>query len=264
MEVNQVVCCDCLEGMKTLPDECIDLSISSPPYDDLRSYRGYNFQFEPIAAELFRVTKTGGVVVWIVKDAVVDGSETGTSFRQALHFKEVGFRLHDTMIYMRNGVTFPDAIRYYNCFEYMFVFSKGKPKTFNPIKDHRNSSAGSTDKGKQRKRDGVLRQRWADRVNRIRPEWSSRWNVWTYPTGYQHTAPDKLWLDHPAIFPLKLAEDHIRSWTNPGDIVFDPMAGSGQTLIAAKTLGRDWLGFDCCPEYVDLMRRRLALYSSSS
>ena len=243
-----------------MPDESVSLTVTSPPYDALRDYKGYSFNFEGIAAELLRITKKGGVVVWIVKDATVDGSETGTSFKQALHFKDIGFRLHDTMIYQRNGVTFPDAIRYYNCFEYMFVLSRGKPKTFNPIKDHRNSSAGQMEKGGERTKEGTLRERWATRVGRVRPEWSSRWNVWTYCTGSMHTAKDAIWKDHPAVFPLALAKDHIRSWSNPGELVFDPMAGSGQTLIAAKMLQRDYLGMDCSPEYVDLARRRLELY----
>lgn len=246
--------------MKGLPDSSIDLTITSPPYDSLRDYHGFKFDFEGVANQIFRITKDGGVVVWVVKDSVVDGSETGTSFRQALYFKDLGFRLHDTMVYQRNGITFPDAQRYYNCFEYMFVFSKGKPKTVNLIKDHKNSSAGQKDTGGERKKNGKLLERWATKVGRIRPEYSARWNVWTYCTGYQHTAPDKLWLDHPAVFPLQLAKDHITSWSNPGDLVLDPMCGSGQTLIAAKTLGRDWLGMDCSEEYCQLARERLDLY----
>jgi len=263
MRANEIRCCDCVEGMKELPNESIDLTITSPPYDDLRTYKGYSFDFFAVASELFRVTKTGGVVVWIVKDATVDGSETGTSFRQALGFLDLGFRLHDTMIYQRNGITFPDDRRYYSCFEYMFVLSKGCPKTINLIKDHKNGRAGTKDRGRQRKTNGELVERWGNRVGRIVPDFSTRWNVWAYPTGYGNTAPDKLWLKHPAVFPLRLAEDHVRSWSNPGDLVFDPMSGSGQTLIAANRLDRRYLGFDCSSEYCDLARQRLAFYEEA-
>ena len=104
MKLNTIFNEDCLNTMRAMPDGVIDLVITSPPYDDLRNYKGYSFDFESIAKELFRVVKEGGVVVWVVGDATVDGSETGTSFRQALFFKEVGFNLHDTMIYMKNKI----------------------------------------------------------------------------------------------------------------------------------------------------------------
>ena len=168
---------DCLESMKTMNDECIDLTVTSPPYDNLRTYNGYTFDFEEIAKELFRITKKGGVVVWVVGDATINGSETGTSFRQALYFKEIGFNLHDTMIYLKNQLAFPDSTRYYNAFEYMFVFSKGMLKTFNPIRDRKNISVGRNVNGNERTKSGTLRKQRACAGNIIK-EYGVRWNYW--------------------------------------------------------------------------------------
>jgi DNA modification methylase len=131
--VNKIICGDCLEVMKKIPDGSVDLVLTSPPYDNLRTYNGYNFDFEGIAKELHRVTKDGGVIVWVVGDATIKGSETGTSFKQALYFKEIGFNLHDTMIYHKNNYPPLTHNRYEQCFEYMFVFSKRYLKSFNPI-----------------------------------------------------------------------------------------------------------------------------------
>ena len=140
--MNKIICGNCVEIMKEWENNIIDLTITSPPYDNLRDYKGYVFDFENIAKQLYRVTKSGGVVVWIVGDATIKGSETGTSFRQALYFKEIGFNLHDTMIYSKAGFQYPATNRYHQTFEYMFIFSKGKPKTFNPIKDRKNKWDG--------------------------------------------------------------------------------------------------------------------------
>ena len=132
--MNKIIQGDCLEVMKSIPDKSIDMVLTSPPYDNLRDYKGYTFNFEGIAQEIYRVLKDGGVCVWIVGDATIKGSETGTSFRQALYFKEIGFNLHDTMIwYKTNPMPYIKKNCYTPCFEYMFVFSKGKPNTFNPI-----------------------------------------------------------------------------------------------------------------------------------
>lgn len=261
--MNEVRCCNCVEGMALLESDSVDLTVTSPPYDDLRTYKGYSFDHEAVLKGLYRVMKPGGVVVWVVADATVDGSETGTSFKQALCAKEIGFNLHDTMIYMRNAVTNPSPIRYYSCFQYMFVFSKGKPKTVNLIADHKNKTAGkkATDKN-QREPDGTWRERSCFKQGKVRPEFSVRWNVWTYDVGSLVMADDREWVGHPAIFPLKLAEDHVRSWSNEGDLVFDPMGGSGQTCIAAKKLKREYLMMDISEDYCELARRRLELYSA--
>lgn len=243
------------------PNAEVDLTVTSPPYDNLRTYEGYSFDFETIAQQLYRVTKPGGVVVWVVQDETLNGTETGSSFRQALYFKEVGFNLHDTMIYLRNAVKHPDKQRYYNCFQYMFVFSKGKPKTIELIRDHKNKTAGKKETSRlQREANGKFVERWAYKAQTRRPEYSVRWNVWTYDVGSLVMADDRLWVGHPAIFPLKLAEDHIKSWTQPGDVVLDPMSGSGQTLIAAAKLGRRYVGIDICPDYCALAEKRLEWY----
>ena len=181
---------DCVAGMKLLDNECIDLTVTSPPYDNLRTYNGFAWDFEATAKELYRVTKQGGVVVWIVGDATINGSETGTSFRQALYFMDCGFNLHDTMIYEKVGLAFPDSNRYYQMFEYMFVFSKGRPKAFNPIKDRQNVSAGRDVNGKDRNKDGTFKERTGAGII-IRP-YGTRFNLWKVPNqkrGISHPAP---------------------------------------------------------------------------
>ena len=230
MDVNTVYCGNCLDVLMGFPENCINLTVTSPPYDNLRSYNGYEFDFEGIARELFRVTANGGVVVWVVGDATDKGSETGTSFRQALYFKEIGFNLHDTMIYEKNSPAFParaSSNRYTQIFEYMFVFSKGKPKC-NLICDKPNKWAGHKD--------------FSGKLKNPVPDFSPRNNIWKYTTSFNG-------VKHPAPFPEKLAEDHILTWSNPGDLVLDPMAGSGTTLRAAKKAGRNYIGIEISEEY---------------
>lgn len=258
MEINKVYQGDSTKLMKELPDNFVDLTVTSPPYDNLRNYKGYTFDFEAIAKELFRITKEGGVVVWVVGDAVVKGSETGTSFKQALYFKEVGFNLHDTMIYEKNGSSFPsrrDGNRYTQIFEDMFVFSKGKPKSASLICDKKNRWVGYTSFGKSKIRDknGNLKERKMKPV----PEFSPRNNIWRYSTRKNYSTKDEVAFQHPAIFPEKLAEDHILSWSNEGDLVFDPFAGSETTLKMAMLNNRNYLGFEISKEYCDLINQRI-------
>ena len=221
-EINKIYCENCLDTMARMPDNFVDLVVTSPPYDNLRDYKGYDFDFENIAKSLFRVIKKGGIVVWVVGDQTINGSETGTSFKQALYFKEIGFNLHDTMIYDKGKVIFPDTNRYHNCFEYMFIFSKGKPKTVNLIKDRKNKWSQSWGKRTCRQKDGVRKQKEVIKLEEI----GVRYNIWTIQNGYMHTTLDKYAFEHPAMFPEKLAEDHIISWSNPGDIVMDIFSGS--------------------------------------
>lgn len=248
---------DCVSGMKRLSDNSIDLTVTSPPYDNLRTYNGHakDFKFEETAQELWRVTKQGGVVVWVVSDATIKGSETGTSFRQALYFKEIGFRLHDTMIYQKKGVPYPETNRYYPNFEYMFVLSKGRPKTVNLIADKKNIWSGSKITGTQRKPDGSLETKNGTKIGRKYKEYGVRYNVWQYNAGY--TSKNSLRYKHPAIFPLELAEDHIKSWSNEGDIVLDCFMGSGTTGIAAINTGRNFVGFEIDKVYFDLAQQRI-------
>jgi len=246
--------------MEQLDEESVDLTVTSPPFDNLRKYVGYEFDHEAILKGLYRVTKPGGVVVWIVADATKNCNESGTSFKQALFAKEIGFNLHDTMIYVRNSVTNPSHVRYYNCFQYMFVFSKGKPKTINLLRDRKNKTAGKkANYRKQREKDGELHDHRWFKAGEGRPEYSVRWNVWQYDVGSLIMADDREWVGHPAVFPLKLAEDHVLSWSNEEDLVFDPMCGSGKTLVAAKKFSRRYLGMDISEQYCELTRKRLAL-----
>lgn len=246
---------DCLEVMKTLEEKSIDLTVTSPPYDNLRTYNGYTFDFEGIAKELYRVTKDGGVVVWVVGDATIKGSETGTSFKQALYFKEIGFNLHDTMIYQKNSYPFPPSNRYYQQFEYMFVFSKGTPKTTNIQRcdtDPRWRNKKNTSSS-QRKEDGTTEKLKYE----VGKDTRKMDNVWKLNTGYMKGTPDKIAFEHPATFPDMLAERHILSWSNEGDIVLDPMAGSGTTLKMAKKNNRNYIGIEISQEYIDIINKRL-------
>ena len=243
---------DCLEKMKDIPDGSIDMVLTSPPYDNLRTYNGSldwgEHIWKPVIQELFRVIKDGGVVVWVVGDATIKGSETGTSFRQALYFKEVGFNLHDTMIYQKDGFSFPDKNRYYACFEYMFVLSKGKPKSINQIADKKNKQAGSIISGVNRNPDGSVRKMSCS-GNKIK-DFGVRGNVWVI-------TPQKANRQHPAMFPEKLAHDHIISWSNEGDIILDPFAGSGTVGKMAKQLNRNCILIEKESEYCEIAEKRI-------
>ncbi len=260
MKLNHIYHGDCVDVMRTFPEGVIDLTVTSPPYDNLRRYKGYDFNFEEIAKELYRVTKDGGVVVWVVNDATIKGSETGTSFRQALYFKEIGFNLHDTMIYQKDACPFPERNRYYPMFEYMFVFSKGKPKTVNLIADKPNKKYGKkVASSTQRLTDGKIVKVSANKTDPTRTikKYGVRGNVWQYSPGHNKSTKDKYAYKHPAVFPEQLAQDHILSWSNPGDIVLDPMCGSGTTCKMAKLNGRNYIGIDIAEEYVEMARRRV-------
>lgn len=254
MKLNQIILGDCLEVMARFPYNSIDLTVTSPPYDNLRQYGGYTFDFGPIAKELYRVTKDGGVIVWVIGDQIVDGSETGSSFRQALYFKEIGFKLHDTMIYQKTSSSLPDNTRYSQVFEYMFILSKGQPKTFNPITDKLNTQAGSTNPTKKRKTTGEMVK--TKRLYTI-PTWGKRTNIWQYEVGFNKGTKDSIAFDHPATFPEALAADHIKSWSNPGDIVLDPFLGSGTTAKMARLLDRAYIGIEINPDYVKIAEERL-------
>jgi len=243
-----------------MPDNFVDLVVTSPPYDNLRQYNGYSFPFEDIAKELYRVTKEGGVVVWIVGDATINGSETGTSFRQALFFKECGFNLHDTMLYSKTP-SFPAADgdkRYSQSFEYMFVFSKGEPMHVNLLKDRKNKWGGSQSWGKtsERLKDGSIKEREKINVQ----EYGYRFNNWEYATGKGNTTKDEIAYLHPAMFPEKLAEDHILSWSNENDLVYDCFGGSGTTAKMAHKWRRNWILSEISSEYVKIAEKRISPY----
>ena len=253
LELNKIYCMDNVQGMRMLDDGCVDLTVTSPPYDNLRKYNGYSFNFENVARELYRVTKQGGVVVWVVGDATIDGSETGTSFRQALFFMECGFKLWDTMIYSSDKPPL-NTCRYEPQFEYMFILSKGKPNTFNGIKVASLQAGKRPGHGTFRNIVTGQKDRWS---NKPVPDEKLRGNIWYYATGVGGTTNDMIAFNHPATFPEKLVRDHITSWSNEGDIVLDPFMGSGTTAKVARALGRKYIGFEISQEYVDLANKRL-------
>jgi DNA modification methylase len=238
---------DCAQVLTTLAEASVDLTVTSPPYDNLRKYKGYTFDFEPIARELYRVTKPGGVVVWVVNDATISGSETGTSFRQALYFKEIGFNLHDTMIFSANKPP-QNSNRYESLFEFMYVLSKGTPKTFNPITEATKRPGHLV--GSQRSADGSLKP---NRDKRTGCE-KVKGNIWNYYVGRDANAGTG---GHPAVFPEALARDHILSWSNEGDTVLDPMMGSGTTGKMAVLNNRSFIGIEIASEYFQIAERRI-------
>ena len=237
MQQNRVYYEDNLLTLGRFPDNCLDAVITSPPYDGLRKYNGYSFDFETLAKELFRTVKPGGVVVWVVGDATVKGSESGTSFRQALYFKETGFNLHDTMIWFKpNGMPTDTRNRYNQCFEYMFVFSKGQVKTFNKI-----TIASSTSRKYKsnwgRKSDYMVCSVGKERTTAREKNHD---NIFSYPISVGGATKDKYAFKHPAIFPEQLATDQLLSWTKPGDLVYDPFMGSGTVAKACILNGRNY------------------------
>lgn len=249
-------CGDSAEVLRRVAEGSVDVTVTSPPYDNLRTYRGYSFNFEEIARELYRVTKPGGVVVWVVADATVKGSETGTSFRQALFFMECGFNLHDTMIYHKdNPPPVGGANRYYQAFEYMFVFSKGAPR-LNAIEAPRrnkwNDKRTSRFRAVTRDVNGEFAKKHVPVKEVVKIQ-----NVWRYVVSGGSSATDKLASKHPAIFPEQLAHDHIVSWSEPGDTVLDPFMGSGTTGKMAVLAGRRFVGIEISEEYLALSRERI-------
>jgi len=245
---------DCLDKLKTLDDGSIDLTVTSPPYDNLRTYNGFTFDFEGIAKELYRITKPGGVIVWIVGDGHdKKGSETLTSFKHALYFKEIGFNIHDTMIYQKNSYPFPPSNRYYQQFEYMFVISKGKPKTTNIQTQKTIWKKDSDEISTTRNSDGTTSSmKYAKGKDERKMD-----NVWLMNTGFMRTTKDKIAYKHPAIFPDELAKRHILSWSNEGDIVLDCFMGSGTTGKIAKQLKRNFIGIEISEEYMNIATERI-------
>ena len=246
---------DCLELMRQMPDGSIDLTVTSPPYDNLRDYGGQQVFTEAVwrgvLEQLYRVTKNGGCVVWITNDAVINRSESGTSFKQALYAKKCGFLLHDTMIWNKcNGGYISCVNRYQQTFEYMFIFCKGAVKTANLIKDRRNKSYGQhRNVTYKRERDGTLRKQTPAQTKR----YGARFNVWNTPpciSSRERTG-------HPAQYPVRLAQDHIVTWSNPGDTVLDPFSGSGTTGVACINTGRNFIGCEIDPGYYELAKKRL-------
>jgi len=248
MIINQ----DCVEWMRTQPDDCVDMVLTSPPYDNLREYTGFDFDLPNMLSELKRIVKPGGVVVWNVADATVKGSETGTSMRQALAFIDAGFKLNDTMIYVKRNPmpSSSSSPRYHQAWEYIFCFSLGKPKTFNPLM--RETAYTGEANMRYRGKAGTIEYKKTKRNTHTKLN-----NVFVYTVGGGHTTKDKIAFEHPAIMPEQLAEDQILTWTNTGDTVYDPFAGSGTTIKIAKQNSRIGIGTEISPDYIDIANRRL-------
>ena len=255
IKLNNIYNENCLNTMAKMPDNFIDMTITSPPYDDMRKYSGSTFDgFELIVKELYRVTKDGGIVVWIIGDQTIKGNETGTSFKHALYFKQVGFNLFDTMIYLKppRGAV-GNNNTYWQTFEYMFVFSKGRPRTINLIRDRENKDERNGDNSTKRLHDGSLLKQKRGGYSK----YGRRTNVWEYLIGKGHSASDKIAYKHPAIFPEKLAQDHIMSWSNENDLVYDPFMGSGTTAKMAIINKRKYIGSELSSEYCEIAQKRI-------
>lgn len=267
MELNKIYNINCIDGLHQLEDKSIHLTVTSPPYDNLRSYDNtidddsWNFEtFKIIANELYRVTSDGGVLVWVVGDATINGGESGSSFKQALYFMECGFKLHDTMIYEKNSSSFPakrTSKRYTQIFEYMFVFVKGKIRNdIILIADKPNKWAGFTNWGNNTQYDSDGNLVKTEKIKPV-PDFSLRNNIWKYTTSCN---TDKT--GHPAVFPEKLAEDHILSWSVEGDTVLDPFMGSGTTAKMAMLNNRNYIGFELNKDYYDKSIERINKYKN--
>jgi site-specific DNA-methyltransferase (adenine-specific) len=256
---NKIINSDSIDIIKLLPQNCIDLVVTSPPYDDLRDYKNeivWNFsKFEELSKELFRIMKPGGIVVWVVGDRTKNGNKSLTSFRQAIHFQNIGFNMYDVIIYEKSGTGPPHPNRYFNAFEYMFILTKGKIKTVNLLRDKKNKWAGHETYSEitRREKDGTLTKKSKKVIN----EFGIRTNIWRYINGKGFAAEEKIAHKHPAIFPEKLVEDHIRTWSNEGDLVLDIFGGSGTTIKAAEKLNRKWIYIDKVKEYCEIASKRM-------
>lgn len=264
--INKLYNENCLDTLKRIPNEYLDMIITSPPYQDmdsnfnpiykhrLRDYKGYTWDFKSIINELYRTLKTGGLCVWVVNDMTINGSESLSSCYQKIYFNQVGFNIHDTMIYQKNNFSNPSNNRYHQIFEYVFIFSKDKPKTFNPIKDRQNIYAGNIGtwgKNTVTQIDGSKKERKRKIINEL----GMRYNIWKYKTS-KNGQEDIEAYKHPAIFPIELAKDHIISWSNPNDIIYDCFAGSGTTGIACLELNRNFILSEISSEYCDIIQNR--------
>jgi DNA modification methylase len=268
LPINQIICGDCLEVMKDFPDNSIDITVTSPPYGNkVRNYQNeYNFNFDETAKQLFRLTKNGGVIAWVRNDTIEGGSKTGETFRQALGFINVGFLLHDVIIWEKSGVSYPSRGRYTGIHEYILVLSKGRPKTFTPICDEPKLWEGSWGKLSTRNKDGSLTYRNLENEGKAKSGrddtgkygYKQRTNVWRVKNGQGFNTRDKIAKQHPAIFPEQLVNDVLVSWSSEGDVVLDCMCGSGTTLKVAKLLNRNFIGIDVSEDYCKIADERVS------
>jgi site-specific DNA-methyltransferase (adenine-specific) len=258
--MGKVIQGDSAEIMKTFEPNSIDLTITSPPYDNVRLFKGHKWDCDTIIKELYRITKVGGVVVWVVADQYINGGRSGSSFRQAVQFQDAGFKIHDVMIYQKSGVAYPagrKSTRYTQIYEFMFVFCKGKIKTHNLIKDKVNRSYSPNLKPRKKITKNQNGETIIQPLGNVVNQTGYRNNIWTYSTGRGHTSKNSVVFKHPSVFPEPLAEDHIITWSNEGDVVLDCFAGSGTTLKMAAKNNRDYIGIEIDEEYCGIIKENL-------
>ena len=257
LDINTTHLMNCIDGMQQMDEESVDLVVTSPPYDDLRTYNDsskwdHNV-FMEVADNLTRVLKTGGVIMWNVNDATIKGSESGSSFRQCLYFMDqCGLRLHDTMIYEKTGTAFasgPKSVRYTQIFEYCFILSKGKPKTINLIQDKKNAWAGYTSFGnaKTRKQDGTMHD--PGKKSKVIREYGVRTNIWKIKNSGGFGQSSKASYKHPATMPEELARGHVLTWSDKNDLILDPFMGAGTTAQVCLEENRNFIGFEIDETY---------------
>ena len=262
--INQIYNEDCLETMGRMEDGLCDLILTSPPYDNLRRYGqertnhkrlkgGMSFDFESIAKEMTRVLKPGGVIMWNVQDQTINMSRTGSSMRQALYFMdECGLNFWDHLIWYKTGTPFPSPHRYRSVWENMFIFSKGKPNTFNPILK-RNKTAGQVRNSRK------FRDHKGDFVEGFQGtpirEFGNEDNVWYIANGANKSYKNKLSVNHPAVMTDEIARRHILTWTNENDIIYDPFLGASTTTRVARDNNRQWIGSEIHTPYYELSKQ---------
>ena len=255
IQVNKIICEDNITYLKTLPDECIDFVITSPPYDALRDYNGYKLDLHGLGVELLRVLKDGGICVMVIQDSTRDFAKSLTSFRTIVDWCDnIGFRLFECNIYNRQGTEGAWWKKRFRVdHEYMPIFLKGKrPQYF----DKENIKIPSKHGGKIMTGANIRTKngQTGSRKVKINPT-KCPGTVMTF--GNTCGGESKLKSKHPAVFPNMLAYDMIECFCPEDGTVLDPFNGSGTTTLAAKCLGRNYIGIDVSEEYNKIARERL-------
>lgn len=262
LPINTILHGDSAEVMQSFPDKCIPLTVTSPPYAKMRLYGGHDYTwetFKSVATQLVRITMEGGVICWVVRNQIVKERENLQAEKEKLFFADdLGLWPHQTIIGAPKGVPLPQSRRYASNFDYVYVFSKGHPRIVNIIRDRRNSRFGDL-KSNRLIRESNGSERLACGGEYAIAKWGFRSNLWSYSTGGNHTATDRISAKHPARMGEPLAEDLIISFSKPGDLVFDPFAGAGTSLKMALLNQRQWLGVEIFDEYVELIEKRMRL-----
>lgn len=248
---------DAIEHASTLASDSVDLVLFSPPYDGVRDYRGnWTLDLPALGSELLRVVKDGGFAVMVIADGTKNQRKSMTTFRTAVAWEDAGWSLFESVIYSRDGR--PGAwwaTRFRVDHEHILMFYKGKRPR--PVTHHDglrvpSKHAGKKWTGTQRLTDGTLVKTSAT----VAAD-KCRGTIWHYATS--NSEGNRTKAKHPATFPDALARDVILALSAPGDVVYDPMMGSGTSVVIAAQEGRRWLGNDFFAEYVEIAQQRLAV-----